>query len=182
VLAPSAAAPWASVSLGAEVNRLYWEQGIHHPWSLRFAMGPRLYRGLYLRAKICMPIPFFVMVGNQLAPGGELVYHHGDDSGLSFRSSLGASWNLTWPEDVIVIMYDGETAEPKEPELFEHGSGVRLQAGIGAGWRFKDHALWLDLGLDHRKLDVLRFDGSERLEERQNFTGFTVGLATDFYL
>lgn len=176
----AAALPQVSLEWGLEASPLSWKLGTHTPWSLNLAFGPELSQDVYLRGRLSYPIPFFIVIGNQLSAGGELLWlPKNPDNGFTVRTSLAASWCSTWPEDVIVILADGESSEPSEPEAFENASGIRYEALLGLGWKMDLITMWVNLGLDHRKLNVRRFENNTEINEDLRFTGPHFGLGTE---
>jgi len=163
------------------MSHLVWEHGSGWAWGFRAAFGPRLFGDVCLRARVTLPVPGFVIIGNQLALGGELVLPLvAPADGFSLESSLGASWNLHWPEDVIVILADGDQPGPVAPEAFDSAEGLRLDGLVRVGWRFQEMlSVWIDLGADWRRMDVLRFVDGEREEAEYDFLGPHLGVSTD---
>lgn len=178
--APVTGTPWGSASFGLDMSYLEWEHGSGLSWGFQAAFGPRLFGDVYLRARVTMPIPGFVVIGNQVAVGGELVCPVvGPDEGFAIETSLGASWCLQWPEHVIVVLADGEQSEPPEPQDYDSADGLRLDGLASIGWRYDALAIWLDMGLDWRRMDVLRFVDGEREEAEYDFLGPHLGLSAD---
>jgi hypothetical protein len=178
----AAAEPWSSASSGFDMSYLDWEHGGHWAWGFQTAFGPRIVDNLYFRAKVTIPIPFFIIIGNQVNIGGELsCVIRNPRYGFAVESSLGAAWCLMWPENIIVILADGDTAEPPPQHSFDEASGLRLEALVSMGYKFGEGAVWLDLGLDHRIMNVTRTPGTEREEGSYTFTGPHLGVSADIY-
>ncbi len=176
------ALPWGSVSSGFEISPLAWEQGTHTPWSFYLAVGPRVFNDVFIRAKLSYPIPSMIIIGNQFCVGGEVEWlTRNPQTGFAVKTSAGASWCATWPENIIVILADGDTVEPPEPKPFDNASGTRYLALAGLGWRFEIGAIWLDLGLDHRRLSVSRFINNTKVIEDFSFTGPHFGISTELF-
>lgn len=75
VMAAAAPAfPSSRASFGLDMTRLFWQDEEDVFWSFHFARGPMLWRDLYLRVRISMPVPGFVIIGNQFKAGSELLY------------------------------------------------------------------------------------------------------------
>ncbi len=182
----SAAAPWLSLSGGMDTAFLAWEHGDLYSWGFQGAVGPRLIDDLYLRAKATIPLPVFigVIAGNQVCAGGELTYlPTNPDERFALKTSVGASWCLMWPQHVIVILADGDTGGEPQPEHdFDSGTGLRLDAAVSIGYRFDSAAVWLDLGIDHRIIDIMRFEDGIREDAQYRFTGPRMGLSCELYI
>jgi len=176
------AEPWGSASAGLDMSYLNWEHGGNLEWGFQSAFGPRLIDDLYFRIKVTLPIPGFVIIGNQVNIGGEFSYLlRNPRQGFAVESSLGAAWCLMWPEDIIVVLADGETNEPPEQHSFDGANGLRLEALVSLGYKFREGAVWFDLGLDHRIMDVTRTVGNDKEDGKYTFTGPHLGLSCDFY-
>lgn len=174
--------PWCSVSSGLDMSYLYWEHGGDCVWGLQTAFGPRLFGDLYFRAKVTIPIPFFIIIGNQINLGGEFSYlPRNPEQGFAVETSLGAAWSLMWPEDLIVILADGESTDPHGEYAYDGANGIRLEALASLGYKFGRGAFWLDLGIDHRVMDVTRTVGGVKEEGNYKFTGPHMGFTCDVY-
>ena len=175
---PVMAIPW-NISFGLDMSHLTWEHGAGWAWGFQGAFGLEVLPDVYLRAKITIPTPFFVVIGNQVCLGGEISWEALGAEGLSLETSLGAAWSLHWPQHVVVILADGPG--PGEPTAFDHAAGIRYEALVSPGFRFGDGAVWLDLGYDLRRMNVLWFDENERLEGIRIFSGPHIGFSADYY-
>lgn len=173
---------WGGTSAGLDMSYLDWEHGGHLSWSFLSAFGPRLFDDVYLRAKVSIPAPLPVIIGNQISLGGEISYLPlNPEAGPAVETSLGVSWCYMWPEHVIVILADGDTSEPPPQHSFDGAGGLRLEALSSFGYRFDDVAFWLDLGIDHRIMDVERTVGGEKIRGDYTFTGLRIGISVDIY-
>lgn len=174
--------PWGVASIGGDVNYLNWEYGSSWAWGFQGTFGFRLIEDLYLTAKVTLPIPGYLLIGNQVSLGGEFSYLIlNPDQGFALKTALGSSWNLHWPEDIIVLLADGPGTGEEEPEDFEEASGLRGWATIGPGIRFNLLAMWLDLGLDFRRMEVQRFVEGQEQTGDFNFIGPHLELHFDIY-
>jgi len=181
-IATTAAKPWCSGSSGLDMSYLDWEHGGHWAWGFQTAFGPRIVDNLYFRAKVTIPIPFFIIIGNQVNIGGEFSWLLlAPRQGFALESSLGAAWCLMWPENIIVILADGETTEPPDQHSFDGANGIRLDALLSMGYKYDVGAVWLDLGFDQRIMNVTRTVENEREEGRYTFTGPHLGISADIY-
>lgn len=174
--------PWCSVSSGLDMSYLYWEHGGDCVWGFQTAFGPRLFGDLYFRAKVTIPIPFFVIIGNQINIGGEFSYLlRNPQQGFTVETSIGGAWSLMWPEDLIVILADGESTDPPREEAYDGANGIRLEALTSLGYKFGRCGFWLDLGADHRIMEVTRTVSGASEEGNYTFTGPHIGLTCDVY-
>lgn len=172
--------PTMSISFGEELSALRWRNGNETSWGFNVSIGPAIANDLFLKGKVSYPLPTLVIVGNQFSAGGEIVWlPRVSRYGLSLKTSLGASWCSMWPEDIIVILADGETNEPPDPDPYEDASGMRYEAAAGFGYTFDIVTLWLNLGIDHRRMKVVIFENGEFTEEDLRFTGPYFGLTTE---
>ena len=172
--------PEMSISFGEELSALNWRNGSHASWGFNVSLGPEISRNLFLKGKISYPLPTLIVVGNQFSAGGELVWIPvASGHALSLKASLAASWCAMWPEHIIVILADGDTNEPPAPDPFEDASGIRYEALAGLGCTFDMITLWLNLGVDHRRMKVSIFENGEFTEENLRFTGPCFGLSTE---
>ena len=172
--------PTMSISFGEELSALSWKNCNEISWGFNVSMGPAIAHNLFLKGKLSYPLPGFIIVGNQFSAGGELVWlPRVSPGGLSFKTSLGASWCSMWPEDIIVILADGDTVDPPDPDPYEDASGMRYEAAAGLGCTFDNVTLWLNLGIDHRRMKVNIFQSGEFTEEYLRFTGPFFGLTTE---
>ena len=174
------AKPWCSISSGLDMSYLYWEHGRDCSWGFQTAFGPRLFGDLYFRAKVTIPVPFFVIIGNQINIGGEFSYLPvKPEQGFAVETSLGAAWCLMWPEDLIVILADGEGTDPPEEDAYDGANGIRLEALVSLGYKFGRCGFWLDLGVDHRIMEVTRNVNGVKEEGNYPFTGPHIGFSCD---
>ncbi len=182
VSAITVAKPWSSASSGLDMSYLRWEHGGDWVWGFQSAFGPRIIDNLYFRAKVTIPVPFFVIIGNQINVGGEFSYLlRNSQDGFAVETSLGAAWCLMWPENIIVILADGESTTPPREYAYDGGNGIRLEALVSLGYKFGMGILWLDLGVDHRIMDVTRTVEGEKEDGVYRFTGPHFGISGDFY-
>ncbi len=180
--AATVAKPWSSASGGLDMSYLYWEHGGDCVWGFQSAFGPRIIDDLYFRVKITIPAPIFIIIGNQINIGGEFSYLlRNPQEGFAVETSLGAAWSLMWPENIIVILADGESTTPPREYAYDGGNGIRLEALVSTGYKFSMGALWLDLGVDHRIMDITRTVDGEKEDGTYTFTGPHLGISADFY-
>ena len=176
------AKPWSSISTGLDASTLIWEHGTHTAWSFQTAFGPRIIDNLFLRAKISIPIPFLIVVGNQINLGGEVSYLvKNPECGFAIETSFGGGWTATWPEDIIVILADGETTAPPVEQDFDGADGIRWEALASFGCKFREGVVWLDLGIDHRRMNVRRFVDDIAEESFFLYTGPHIGISADIF-
>ena len=180
---PCPAGSWGSVSSGLDMSILDWEHGSQVSWGFRSTFGLRLVDHLYLNATATIPAPTLVIIGNQLCWGGGVSYIPlYPDEGFALKTSLGVSRCCMWPEHVIVILADGETAEPPPVHSFDWADGLRLEGLVSLGYKWEDLALWLDLGVDRRDMEVERTVLGESTRGDFDFTGAHVGLSIEVFL
>jgi hypothetical protein len=174
--------PWGVASMGVDVNNLTWDHGTTWAWGFQGTFGLRLVEDLYLTAKVTLPIPGYILIGNQVSLGGELSYLFlNPDQGFAVKTAFGASWNQHWPEDIIVILADGPATGDEKVEDFDKANGLRYWATAGLGIKFSPVTLWLDIGPDFRRMDVRRFLDNEIQTDNFDFIGPHFELHTDIY-
>lgn len=179
-ICPAHSTPWASGSTGLDMSYLYWEHGGDCVWGYQVAFGPRIVDNIYFRAKVTMPLltPIFAILGNQVNIGGEFSWlMKNPDLGFAVKSSLGASWCLQWPEDITV---PHSSSSPGE-HAYKGADGIRMEALINLGYKAGRGAVWLDLGIDHRIMDVTRTVNGMEEEDSFTFTGPHLGISGDIY-
>jgi hypothetical protein len=180
---PASAGDLFRLSSGLDMSYLDWEHGHQLSWGFQTAFGIRLADDLYLSAKATIPAPTFVIIGNQVCVGGEISYLPlSPDEGFALRTSIGISRCWMWPEHFIVILADGETTEPPPSYDFENADGVRFESLLSVGHKWRDLAIWLDLGLDHRVLEVERLVNNHKVDGDFDFTGVHTGFSLELYL
>ncbi|MBD3278562.1 MAG: hypothetical protein GF388_09695 [Candidatus Aegiribacteria sp.] len=173
---------WGMLSSGLDMSHLGWELGDQLSWGFQTLFGVEVFDDLYLCAKATIPAPTFVIIGNQICAGGSVTHLPlNNGTGFALQTSLGVSRCWMWPEHVIVILADGETNEPPPEYDFDSAVGMRYEVLVSPGYRWGDIALRLDLGLDHRSMEVERFIQNRRVTGDYTFTGLHTGLSLDVY-
>jgi hypothetical protein len=76
---------------------------------------------------------------------------------------------------------DGEGTDTPEEDAYDGANGIRLEALASLGYKFSRCGFWLDLGVDHRIMDVTRTVGGKKEEGNYTFTGPHIGLTCDVY-
>ena len=174
---------WGRLSSGLDMSYLDWEHGDHVSWSFLMAFGVRVYDDIYVTAKLSMPLPLFVVIGNQINTGLEVSYLPiNPQRGMVLKTALGGYLSVMWPEHIIVVLMDGQTSEPAPQHSFDSANGLKLEALVSLGYRWDEVALWLDLGLDHRIMDVRRTVNGREYEGDYDFTGARMGISVECYL
>lgn len=171
------------LSSGVDMSYLDWEHGRNLQWGLLYSAGLEVHDDLFLSARATIPIPTFIIIGNQVSYGIETTWlpvHPRE--GFALGASVSALRLHMWPEQVIVILADGETTEPPPVYSYESASGYGLQVLLSPGYSWEDLMLWLDLGLDHRSMDVERLVEGRRTEGDFTFTGLRFGISLDVLL
>ncbi|MCD4708436.1 MAG: hypothetical protein K8S62_11960 [Candidatus Sabulitectum sp.] len=171
--------PWASGSTGLDMSYLYWEHGEDCVWGYQVAFGPRIIDNLYFRAKVTIPLPtpIFAILGNQVNAGGEFSWlMKNPEQGFAVKSSIGAAWCLQWPENIIV-----PHTSSSNKHAYDGADGIRMEALVNLGYKTGRGAIWLDLGIDHRIMDVTRTVEGRENEESFTFTGPHLGISGDLY-
>jgi hypothetical protein len=171
--------PWGKLSLGMDISYLRWQRGGQWAFGIEGAFGIRLIDALYLNARLTLPLPTLVIVGNEVSAGGELEYRWVDPpDGWAFSTALGAAWTIHWPEATIVIMADGPGPAPVR--TFEYGTGTRYWASARLGHRSSHAGAFVELGLDLRGL-LVRPDGHPHDPGKYHyFVGPRFGLALEY--
>ena len=176
------AGSWGMLSSGLDMSHLGWEHGDQLSWGIQTTFGVRVFDDVYLCAEAAIPIPTLVVFGNQICAGGSVAYLPlNPNTGFALKTSLGVSRCWMWPQQVIVILADGETNESPPEYDFDSAVGMRNQFLISSGYRWSDIAVWLDLGLDHRNMEVERLVQNRRVTGDYTFTGVHTGISLDVY-
>lgn len=178
-----AAAGWGALSSGLDMSFLDWEHGSQVSWGFKTSFGIRLVDHLYINASATIPAPTLIIIGNQLCWGGGVSYIPVDpEVGFALKTSLGVSRCHMWPEHIIVILADGDTAEPPPVHAFDGAEGLRLDGLVSLGYKWEDLALWLDLGVDRRDMEVERTVQGEKVRGDFTFTGVHAGISLEVFL
>ena len=180
----SGAFPPSRFSTGLDMTSLHWQDEDDVFWSFNFAWGPMIRRNVYLRARVSIPVPGFIIIGNQFKAGGELLWdvvQTNDGFGLSL--SAGVHWCAMWPENIIVILADGDTGgEPVKQEAFEDASGTGFELLASPCLLMGPVRIVLDLGVEHRIVTVNEFTENGIRGFDRTFTGPHAGfsMSVDF--
>ena len=127
-----------------------------------------------------MPLltPIFAILGNQVNVGGEFSWlTKNPEQGFAVKSSLGAAWCLQWPENIIVP----QTSSSPGEHAYDGADGIRMEALLNLGYKSNRGAIWLDLGIGHRIMDVTRTVNGIEEKESFSFTGPHIGISGDLY-
>jgi hypothetical protein len=183
ILAALCHGSWGRLSSGLDMSYLDWEHGRNLQWGLKYSFGLELFDDVYLSARATIPVPSLIIIGNQVSYGIETTWLpvHSRE-GFALGASVSALRSHMWPEQVIVILADGETSEPPPVYSYESANGFGLQVLISPGYTWEDLALWLDLGIDHRAMDVERLVEGRRTDGDYDFTGPRFGISLDVFL
>jgi len=142
----------------------YQHGGMGGSWAwelVTLGAGVRLFADLYLKAKISLPLPPFLVLGNTVSLGGELEYQvlpaiRRAPFALSVLSGVAYNWH--WPRAVSVFggpSIGGPSAAGQSPPLFDTSNGVRTWLLLRLGYAFaKGSMVGLDLGVDLRSQHV----------------------------
>ncbi|OPL19590.1 MAG: hypothetical protein AVO35_09745 [Candidatus Aegiribacteria sp. MLS_C] len=172
-----------SLSSGLDMSCLDWEHGRSLQWGFKYCIGLEVFDDLFLGARATIPVPSLVIIGNQVSYGVETAWlpvHPME--GFAVRVSASALRFHMWPEHVIVILVDGDTPEPPPEYPYETAEGFGLQVLLSPGYAWKNLALWLDLGIDHRVMEVERMVEGRMTGGDHDFTGPCFGLGFGLFL
>ncbi len=176
-------ANWGRLSSGLDMSCLDWEHGSNLQWGLQYSFGLQVIDDFFLSARATIPVPSLVIIGNQVSYGIETAWLPvRPREGFALMGSVSALRFHMWPEQVIVILADGDTSEPPPEYSYESASGFGLQFLISPGYIWDDLALWLDLGIDCRNMDVERTVQEEKTRGDFTFTGPRFGFSLDLFL
>lgn len=174
---------WGRLSYGLDMSCLDWEHGRNLQWGFRYSIGLEVSDDLFLGARATIPVPSLVIIGNQVSYGFETAWLPVHPlEGFAVEVSASALRFHMWPEHVIVILADGDTPEPPPEYPYEIAEGFGLQVLLSPGYSWKNIALWLDLGIDHRVMEVERMVQGRRTIGDHDFTGPCFGLCLDVFL